>query len=99
MGREMAAAEREHEANDIAGGEPFPTTHHSTTHHSPLLHYRPWRGEFRSSWASIWPIARVSLRMIFRRKLFWALYSLGLFLSFIFFFCSYLVSCAAIPAA
>src|SRR5439155_13112623 len=56
------------------------TTHHSplTTHHSPLLHYRPWRGEFRHSIASVWPIARVSLRMIFRRRLFWALYALGL---------------------
>jgi ABC-type transport system involved in multi-copper enzyme maturation permease subunit len=102
----MSAAKREQEASDSAGGEPVPathhsplTTHHSTTHHSPLLHYRPWRGEFRNSWASIWPIARISLRMIFRRKLFWALYALGLFIFFMFFFGQYLLAWAESQAA
>ena len=37
-----------------------------------LLHYRPWRGTFRGPDASVWPVARVSLAMIFRRRLFWA---------------------------
>jgi ABC-2 type transport system permease protein len=59
-----------------------------------LLHYRPWRGQLRGSAASIWPIARVSLWMIFRRKLFWALYALALFVFLMFFFGQYLLAWA-----
>jgi ABC-2 type transport system permease protein len=59
-----------------------------------LLHYRPWRGEFQSSTWTIWPIARVSLWMIFRRKIFWALYALGLLIFFMFFFGQYLLAWA-----
>lgn len=40
--------------------------------------YRPWSGSFRSPLASVWPIARVSLKMMFRQKLFWLLYGLAL---------------------
>ena len=40
-----------------------------------LLYYRPWRGSFRSPEWTVWPIARVALGMLFRRRLF----GLGLF--------------------
>jgi hypothetical protein len=56
-----------------------------------LLHYRPWRGELRSSSATVWPIARTALSMIFRRKLFWALYGLGMMFFLMFFFGQYLM--------
>jgi ABC-2 type transport system permease protein len=59
-----------------------------------LLHYREWRGHFRGTWKSIWPIARTALGMIFRRKLFWALYALGLLIFFMFFFGQYLLAWA-----
>ncbi len=64
-----------------------------------LLHYRPWRGEFRSSALSIWPIARISLWMIFRRKLFWLLYALALLIFFMFFFGQYLLAWAETQTA
>ena len=54
-----------------------------------LLTYRPWRGQYREPLASVWPIAAVALRMIFRRKLFWALYGLGLMIFLLFFFGQY----------
>jgi ABC-type transport system involved in multi-copper enzyme maturation permease subunit len=41
-----------------------------------------------------WPIARVSLLMIFRRKLFWAIYALALMVFLMFFFGQYLMSWA-----
>jgi ABC-type transport system involved in multi-copper enzyme maturation permease subunit len=49
------------------------------------LGYRPWKGHLHGSWASPWPISRVALQMVFRRKLFWVLYALGLFNFLIFF--------------
>jgi len=64
-----------------------------------LLHYRPWRGEFHGPIFSVWPIARVSLWMIFRRKLFWGLYGLGLLIFFMFFFGQYLLAWAETQAA
>ena len=59
-----------------------------------LLQYRPWQGSFHSPWWSIWPIARVSLGNLFRRKLFWALYAFGLLLFLMFFFGSYMLAWA-----
>ncbi len=59
-----------------------------------LLHYRPWRGQLQGSWASVWPIARISLWMILRRKLFWVLYALALFVFLMFFFGQYLLAWA-----
>jgi ABC-2 type transport system permease protein len=59
-----------------------------------LLHYRPWRGEYRGPNASIWPVARVSLAMIFRRRLFWGLYVLGMLIFLLFFFGQYLLAWA-----
>src|SRR5476651_2339872 len=60
----------------------------------PLLHYRSWQGAFHSPWWSIWPIARVSLGMLFRRKLFWTLYGFGLLLFLMFFFGGFLLAWA-----
>ncbi len=59
-----------------------------------LLHYRPWHGHFQAPILSVWPIARVALGMIFRRKLFWSLYALGLMVFFLFFFGQYLLAWA-----
>jgi hypothetical protein len=55
-----------------------------------LLHYRPWHGTFRGPRAGIWPVARVALTLMFRRKMFWALYGLGLLYFLLFFFSQYL---------
>jgi ABC-type transport system involved in multi-copper enzyme maturation permease subunit len=41
-----------------------------------------------------WPIARVALVMIFRRRLFWALYGLALMVFLLFFFGQYLMAWA-----
>jgi ABC-2 type transport system permease protein len=59
-----------------------------------LLHYRPWRGEFRSPVRSIWPIARVALGTLLQRKMFWWLYAFSLLVFLMFFFGSYLLSWA-----
>ena len=56
-----------------------------------LLHYRPWRGRFHSPGRSVWPIARLSLVMMFRRKLFWGLYALALVIFCLFFFGQYML--------
>jgi ABC-type transport system involved in multi-copper enzyme maturation permease subunit len=59
-----------------------------------LLYYRPWRGRFRAPLAGVWPITRVALGMMLRRKLFWALYALGLVIFAMFFFGQYLLAWA-----
>jgi hypothetical protein len=64
-----------------------------------LLHYRAWQGEFRSPNWGPWPIARVSLDMMFRRKLFWALYAFALLTFLMFFFGQYLLAWAEAQAA
>jgi hypothetical protein len=56
-----------------------------------LLYYRPWRGWFRRPAFSAWPIARVALRMLLRRRLFWVLYGLGLLIFLMFFFGQFLL--------
>jgi ABC-2 type transport system permease protein len=59
-----------------------------------LLHYRAWQGDFhRPAW-SAWPIARVALGMLFRRRLFWVLYGAGLLIFLMFFFGAYLLDWA-----
>jgi hypothetical protein len=51
-----------------------------------ILHYRRWQGEFvRPVW-SVWPIARVALAMLFRRKMFWIIYAVSLLIFLMFFF-------------
>jgi ABC-type transport system involved in multi-copper enzyme maturation permease subunit len=61
---------------------------------SSLLHYRPWRGQLHDSVWSVWPVARVALGMMFRRKLFWILYAFGLLIFLMFFFGQYLLAFA-----
>jgi ABC-2 type transport system permease protein len=56
-----------------------------------ILHYRPWQGTFRRPLWSIWPIARVALAALLRRRLFWLLYAAGLLLFLMFFFGAYLL--------
>jgi hypothetical protein len=73
-----------------------------------LLHYRRWRGKLRDPGGgalpalgavlqavpTAWPITRTSLGVIFRRKLFWALYGLGMMVFLLFFFGQYLMAWA-----
>lgn len=59
-----------------------------------LLHYRAWQPAFHSPWWSVWPIARVSLGMVLRRKLFWILYAFSLLLFLMFFFGTFLLAWA-----
>jgi ABC-2 type transport system permease protein len=59
-----------------------------------LLHYRPWRGQLRSPAVSVWPVARIALSMMMRRRLFWVLYGLGLLFFLLFFFGQYLLAFA-----
>ncbi len=56
-----------------------------------LLYYRPWRGRLAAPFRSVWPIARLALVMMFRRKLFWGLYGLSLFMFCLFFFGQYMM--------
>src|SRR5688500_1317312 len=66
---------------------------------TPLLHYRAWQGTFRHPAWVIWPIARVDLSMLLRRRLFWVLYGFSLLLPLMFFFGSYLFAWAESQAA
>ena len=59
-----------------------------------LLHYRSWQGAFHSPWWSVWPIARVALGTLLRRKMFWTLYAFGLLLFLMFFFGTFLLAWA-----
>ncbi|HTU92260.1 MAG TPA: ABC transporter permease subunit [Gemmataceae bacterium] len=63
-----------------------------------LLHYRPWRGDFRSPAAGVWPIARVALMSLFQKWMFWTIYVLGLLIFLLFFFGQYLLSWAQTQA-
>jgi hypothetical protein len=72
---------------------------HGGTEFKSVLHYRPWRSQFHSPGFSIWPIARISLWMIFRRKLFWVLYAIGLLMFLMFFFGQYMLAFAESQAA
>jgi hypothetical protein len=59
-----------------------------------LLHYRPWQGTFHRPLWVVWPIARVALGMLLRRRMFWVLYAFGLLLFLMFFFGTYLFAWA-----
>lgn len=61
------------------------------THTDTLLRYRPWRGQLRGPLSASAAMARVSLRLLFRRKLFWGLFGLALLVFFFFFYGQYLV--------
>ena len=56
-----------------------------------LLRYRTWHGQFQQPIYASLALARVSLRMMLRRKLFWGLYALALMVFFFFFYGQYLV--------
>src|SRR4051794_32226450 len=59
-----------------------------------LLHYRSWHGTLGSPARGIWPIARVGLAALLRRRLFWVLYAAALLLFLMFFFGSFLLDWA-----
>ena len=61
---------------------------------STLLHYRAWQGEFRRPLWTVWPIARVALAVLLRRKLFWFLYAFAMLMFLMFFFGFYLFAWA-----
>ena len=60
-------------------------------HADTLLRYRPWQGEpHHPGWAAV-AMARVSLRLMFRRRMFWGLFALAALIFFFFFYGQYLV--------
>ncbi len=64
-----------------------------------LLRYRPWKGTLRNPVFGSLAMARVSLRLMFRRKLFWGLYALAAMVFFFFFYAQYLVVWLQLQAA
>jgi len=57
-----------------------------------LLRYRPWRGTLRGpAWAAL-AMARSSVRLMARRRLYWGLFALVLLVFFFFFYGQYLVA-------
>ena len=60
-------------------------------HTDTLLRYRPWRGELRGPLVAAAAMARVSLRLMFRRWQLWGLFALGLLVFSFFFYAQYLV--------
>lgn len=56
-----------------------------------LLRYRPWRGTPRGPASATLALARASLTLLVRRRLFWGLFALGLLVFFFFFYAQYLV--------
>lgn len=60
-------------------------------HTDALLRYRPWRGTPHGpTWAAL-AMARGSLRLLFRRRLYWVLFSISMLVYFFFFYGQYLV--------
>lgn len=55
-----------------------------------LLSYRPWRGKLLGPAHGMWAIARSSLILLLRRKLFWALYGVSAMVFLLFFYGQYL---------
>ena len=56
-----------------------------------LLRYRPWRGTPRGPGYAAVALARASLTLMARRRLFWGLFALGGLVFFFFFYAQYLV--------
>ena len=63
-----------------------------------LLRYRPWRGTPRGPLYASAAMARASLKLLFRRRLMWGLFALGLLVFFFFFYAQYLVVWITQPA-
>lgn len=57
-----------------------------------LLGYRPWRGQLGGPVRGAWAIARTALFLLWRRRLFWALYGLSAMIFLFFFYGQYLQS-------
>lgn len=60
-------------------------------HADNLLRYRPWRGKPRGPLFASLAMARVSVRLMVRRRLLWGLFALGLLVFLFFFYAQYLV--------
>jgi len=60
-------------------------------HTDTLLRYRPWRGVPRGPLYASLAMATMSLKLLFRRRLFWGLIGIGLLVFFFFFYAQYLV--------
>lgn len=60
-------------------------------HTDNLLRYRPWRGTPRGPLFAAAALARVSFKLLVRRRLLWGLFGLGLIVFFFFFYAQYLV--------
>lgn len=60
-------------------------------HTDNLLRYRPWRGTPHGPLYASVAMARVSIKLMVRRRLLWGLFALGLLVFFFFFYAQYLV--------
>src|SRR3954468_4430825 len=67
------------------------TSDSMAAHTDTLLRYRPWRGTPRGPLFASLAMARVSVRLLVRRRLLWGLFALGLLVFFFFFYAQYLV--------
>src|SRR5262249_22680624 len=56
-----------------------------------LLHYRALTSPRRGPWNGVKAIARSSLLLLARRKLFWFLYAFSVLIFLFYFFCQYLM--------
>jgi len=56
-----------------------------------LLRYRPWRGKPHGPFYASLALARVSFKLMLRRRLLWGLFALGLLVFFFFFYAQYLM--------
>lgn len=55
-----------------------------------LLRYRPWRGRLHGPLSATVAMARASVRLMARRRLYWGLYGLSLIVFLFFFYAQYL---------
>ncbi len=71
-------------------GRHWPYNNKMPTASDALLRYRPWKGTFRPPIFAALAMARASLVLLLRRKLFWAVYALAGLVFFAYFFGQYL---------
>ena len=60
-------------------------------HTDTLLRYRPWRGVPHGPLVASAALARMSLKLLVRRRLMWGLFALALLVFFFFFYAQYLM--------
>jgi ABC-2 type transport system permease protein len=63
-----------------------------------LLRYRPWRGEFGGPVRGAWAMARTSVKLLLRKRAFWALFALAAMIFFFFFYGQYLIVWVSLQA-